>query len=138
MDNLTDHDKIEIEKKADDGGDLEKFLFLNDVFFPIAEDFVWKTNEAFLISSETYTDTDIETLFSALAKKYTDGHYTIFRFTSGYKAGFGTPDIRFGGDDDSIHNCKTSKTIRDAMLCAIVDNKNFQDTTNPVIAAGAK
>ena len=129
MKNLTDQEKIEIEKSAAKDDYMVRFLFENGVSYRLSEDFILKSEKDFCDGSTYYSFEDIESLFAALAKKYTDGHYTILKFTTGYKAGFGTPDIRSGGDDVNIEAIPMSDTIMGAVLFAIISKINFQDIT---------
>ena len=132
---MTEQDKDECLKEARKGGELVKFLCENNVDYALAEEFVWKDAEKHSYYRSVFDDHKIERLFAALARKYTDGHYTIFRFTSGYKAGFGTPDIRGGGNDGNINLAPTFPSIREAMLYAIDENQNFQTETKETKAA---
>jgi len=130
MQKLTDQEKVEIEKVAAVDNEMVQFLFENGVSYRMSEDFILKTEKSFCDGLSTYSLEDIECLFAALAKKYTDGHYTILRFTTGYKAGFGIPDIRSGGDQIKILSIPTSKTMTEAITFAIIANVNFQDQVN--------
>ena len=132
---MTEQDKVACLKEAQSGGELVKFLRESNVEYALAEEFVWKDIENYCYDVSGFDDHEIECLFAALAKKYTDGHYTIFRFTSGYKAGFGTPDIRGGGDDGNINMSPAFPSIREAMLYAIAENQNFQTKTEETKAA---
>jgi len=44
------------------------------------------------------------------AKEVADGHYTIMKFTTGYKVMIGTPEGR-----EDIRNIKSSKTLEEAV-----------------------
>lgn len=58
-----------------------------------------------------------------------DGHLTLMRFTTGWKAMFGTPELIIGGapgDDegceyDRIFNMPMEETMGDAIISAIYD-----------------
>ena len=55
----------------------------------------------------------------AIAKKTSDGHLTIMRFTTGWKVIFSTPDLT-EESREQIWNLKTHRDIRDAMKEAIL------------------
>jgi hypothetical protein len=50
----------------------------------------------------------------ALAVERTDGHLTIMRFTTGWKAVLGTPDVT-GDDRASIWGLRSSATLEEAL-----------------------
>lgn len=60
-------------------------------------------------------------LMSIIANRECDGHYTIFKFTKGFKAFFGTPDLRLGGDDDKIYYSKIHPSLEEALTHALLN-----------------
>jgi hypothetical protein len=127
--NKTPHDKkMELLAEAGKLRELEKYLVDNGVPSRDAYLYTWTEERQFLYEMLSDDDCDAEKLFSMLAKKNYDGHYTIFRFTTGYKAGFGTPDLRAGWSNDILYKTyPTFPTIKEAMLWAIVNDKAFKE-----------
>lgn len=54
-----------------------------------------------------------------------DGHFTILKFTSGYKVGFNTPDIRTGLDNEKISNMRYFNTLKPALIDLILHRHDF-------------
>jgi hypothetical protein len=65
------------------------------------------------------------------AQRSYDGHYTIFRFNSGFKVAFGTPDINTPGcrQQGYAQLCEMTHapTLKDAIIEAMVTGKTFAD-----------
>jgi hypothetical protein len=57
--------------------------------------------------------------FEEMARREFDGHYCIFRFTNGYKAGFGTLDVDSGDGRGHLRRMKNFKTLDEALNHAI-------------------
>ncbi len=57
--------------------------------------------------------------FDEIARKEFDGHYCIFRFSGGFKAGFGTLDMDSGDGRGHLRAMKPFKTLPEALDCAI-------------------
>jgi len=62
-----------------------------------------------------------------IACKETDGHFTLMRFTTGWKAMFQTPDVVGGGigkgsEYDRIFAIRIEKTMGDAIISAMHDH----------------
>jgi hypothetical protein len=52
----------------------------------------------------------------SIAHKRYGGHYTVMKFTTGYKAVFGTPTLLLGHEDsDKIYELPTAETMDDAL-----------------------
>ena len=89
----------------------------SDLEFNLIEGIVWGDDRE---EALWMTDPDeLESIIAALADRYYDGHYTIMKFTTGYKAVFETPDIFFV-DREPIANLETFKTLREAVISAIL------------------
>jgi hypothetical protein len=66
--------------------------------------------------------------------KETDGHFTLMRFTTGWKAMMGTPDLSMGngfnikeGGWGEVLNIATESTIQDAVLSSLHDHAKKAD-----------
>lgn len=59
-----------------------------------------------------------------IADKLSDGHFTLLKFTTNWRAGFFTPDSR-----EDIQKLFEGETMRDAILNAILDkiNEKFEN-----------
>lgn len=55
-------------------------------------------------------------ILEKLAFQFSDGHFTILKFTTNWKVGFDTPECR-----QDVTNMYTGKTFRQACLGAIGD-----------------
>ncbi|MHA2246895.1 MAG: hypothetical protein ACXADY_18265 [Candidatus Hodarchaeales archaeon] len=53
-----------------------------------------------------------------IANEYFDGHYTIFKFTTGYKGMWGTPDL-YNACDNEIHHMRTHRVL-DTLLIFLI------------------
>jgi hypothetical protein len=60
-------------------------------------------------------DTLIEVV-EALAKRTADGHLTILRFETGWKAALGTPDGRHDDDQETIGKLPAAATMQAALV----------------------
>ena len=49
------------------------------------------------------------------AKEVSDGHYTILKFTSGYKGFFGTPNLDFGEERKRVSKLKAFSELNDLL-----------------------
>ena len=81
-------------------------------------------------------DLDLETLlktFRNMAKRYTDGHYTILAFTTGFKATFGT----IGLDDFDVRvafsQVKNRDNLKDAIIDALVEKRGIAGELRPKV-----
>jgi len=57
-----------------------------------------------------------------IANEITDGHYTILKFTTGYKGFFGTPNLDIGEEREVIWNLPKFKTFEE-VLKFLIDTK---------------
>ena len=64
------------------------------------------------------TTDDLIELFESVARLYTDGHFTVFRFDTGYKVMIGTPDLD-AGCHEVIWNMETHKTFPQAVIAEL-------------------
>lgn len=86
---------------------------------------------------EMLGELDIPELLTTLrnmAKRYTDGHYTILAFTSGFKVVFGTIDL----DDNEVrnnffHRVKSRDTLKDAVIDALIDKRGVDREFNRIV-----
>ena len=49
------------------------------------------------------------------AREFHDGHFYLFSFTTGYKGGFGTPDLDTGGGRGAIWSLDGFKSIEELL-----------------------
>lgn len=125
-DELTQREKRDLIVKSDNDGELESYLLGVGINPELAEAYVWKTSSGFDDAVFKCALDEVEKLFMALADLWWDGHYTAFRFTSGYKAAFGTPDLRTGQSADDLYDfIPTLPTMTEAMAWAISSEKAF-------------
>ncbi|MCL5770695.1 MAG: hypothetical protein M1479_00255 [Actinobacteria bacterium] len=76
---------------------------------------------------------DLNTLFDILeemAKKETDGHITIMKFTTGWKAAFSTPDLDSGSGREQISKLKKYNTLEEAIKDLLIDRINLNNISN--------
>jgi hypothetical protein len=70
-------------------------------------------------------------LLSIEAKKHRNGHYTLFSFTSGYKAAFGIVDLPYGTGPSKGYQQVASMqqwvTLKEAIIEALVQGKTCTD-----------
>ena len=59
------------------------------------------------------------------ARKNYDGHFTVFSFTTGYKAAFGTPDLDSGEGRSQLLKLQVYPKIKDALINAMITEKDF-------------
>lgn len=59
-----------------------------------------------------------------IASEISDGHYTILKFTSGYKAFFGTPDLDNGNEREKIAKLESFESIEEALV-HLIENKTL-------------
>lgn len=89
------------------------------------------TPDAHRLLLQSFTLEQLLTLLELDAKRFHDGHYTLFRFGSGFKVAFGTPDINPPGCRQQgyvqLHEMIHSPTLKDAVLEALVSGKTFDD-----------
>jgi len=63
----------------------------------------------------------------AIAKRDFGGHFAIFRFTTGWKAGFGTPQLH-GGDEEGyqeVWKLRTYPTLEECLRMLIAGRFEF-------------
>lgn len=65
-------------------------------------------------------------LFSKIAKDKYDGHFTIFSFTTGYKAAFGTPNLDTGEGREQVNALRHHDTMSEAIDFAIQNDVSFK------------
>jgi len=118
MEKMTLAERNEEIKKSNRCGALQDYLMQScDADFSLIEGVVWgEDRESYLWMADP---DELEGIISALADHYHDGHYTAMKFTTGYKAVFGTPDIAFA-DRERIYSMETFKTLREAFISAIL------------------
>ena len=63
-------------------------------------------------------------LIEKIASEISDGYYTILKFTSGYKAFFGTPDLDNGNEREKIAKLESFVSIEEALLY-LIENKTY-------------
>jgi hypothetical protein len=71
-------------------------------------------------------DMDHETLLTLaerLAAERHDGHLTLLRFTTGWKACLGTPDLEGGGGGDQVRRLRAFPTIKEALVALILGTR---------------
>jgi hypothetical protein len=71
---------------------------------------------------------DLNTLFNLLeeiAEKEADGHITIMKFTTGWKAAFATPDLDAGEGRKQIEKLKKYETLEKAIKDLIIEKTNL-------------
>jgi hypothetical protein len=59
-----------------------------------------------------------------MARVAYDGHYTIMAFTTGYKAGFGTPNLD-GLGREQVWNIPSQETLKGALVRAIMSDDQW-------------
>jgi hypothetical protein len=65
-------------------------------------------------------------LMALHARKHHDGHFTVFSFTTGYKAAFGTPDLDIAGAGRvQLQKIEPQKKLKDSLVQALSDEKDF-------------
>jgi hypothetical protein len=62
------------------------------------------------------TNDDLFALLEAVAKCFSDGHYTIFKFTTGYKIMLETPDLDSGAGREQVRGLSSFETLREALI----------------------
>ena len=73
---------------------------------------------------------DLNTMFNILeeiAKKETDGHITIMKFTTGWKAAFATPDLDAGRGKEQIDKLKNHDTLEEAIKDLLIEKTNLNN-----------
>jgi len=71
---------------------------------------------------------NLETLIQkaeALAKEKTDGHLSILKFTTGYKAFLGTPNLDIGEERENISNMNSFSTLEEALKSLLKTNASI-------------
>ncbi len=61
------------------------------------------------------------TIAQRIAEKKHDGHLTIMRFTAGWKAMFGTPDLDSGNGRKEVENLVRHETLDEALFHLILN-----------------
>jgi len=61
---------------------------------------------------------DLIELMEALARGHADGHFTILKFTTGWKCMVGTQDLD-NGCRNKIHDLKNYETFREALIAEL-------------------
>lgn len=62
-----------------------------------------------------------------LANEMTDGHITILKFTTGWKAALGTPNLDIGDGRDKISNLKNHSSFKEAVKDLIANKTSLHD-----------
>jgi hypothetical protein len=62
---------------------------------------------------------DFIALTNLVAKRYTDGHLTILKFTTGWKCMVGTPDLDSGEGRKQIAALETYENFNDAVIAEL-------------------
>ena len=57
-----------------------------------------------------------------ISKEIADGHFTILKFTSGYKGFFGTPNLDIGEEGEVINKLPVFKTLEE-LLKYLINSK---------------
>ena len=78
----------------------------------------------------TYDAAQLLALMDLEAHKHYDGHYTIFSFTTGYKAAFGTPDLDHERGRLQLAQIPNSPSMQAALVAALVTKRTFDDFFN--------
>jgi len=65
---------------------------------------------------------DLIDLIEIIAKRQSDGHLTIMKFTCGWKVMVETPNLDSGAGREEVWVLKTYPTIKDALVAAIKDS----------------
>jgi len=84
-------------------------------------------------SVDQYSTEELESIVSALAKRRSDGHYTLLKFTTGYKAVLGTPDVWLD-DRETIWSLPTAVTARQALVDLLSRELNERESLPTLIA----
>jgi hypothetical protein len=66
---------------------------------------------------------NLETLMDLaeiLAAEKADGHLTLMRFTTGWKAFLGTPDLDAGSGRKAVANIRMHRTMKEALLALLL------------------
>lgn len=89
------------------------------------------------VQLNTMDDLQLLKCLTEIANNHYDGHYSIFKFTTHYKVGFGTPNFLSVGWDleknipeggyREIHNMSGFFTLREALIHAILVGQEFLD-----------
>jgi len=80
---------------------------------------------AFEYALEKLNNADLLQTIVEFANQEHDGHFAILSFTTGYKVAFGTPDLDGGYGREQVMGLKGFKTLRDAMIHAILYHQDF-------------
>lgn len=67
-------------------------------------------------------------LMALHARKHCDGHFTVFSFTAGYKAAFGTPNLDTGEGRSQLLRLQECPRIKDALVNALLTEDDFYET----------
>jgi hypothetical protein len=118
-DGLTKEEKTAILKQAMKDGKRFEYLCEMGVDYDLAEAICWKTPDCVVEEAKRLSLDEIEIALEAIAAVDYDGHYTAMRFTTGYKAFFGTPDLGAGYDSEEIFALPSFSKLKDAMIWAI-------------------
>lgn len=125
---MSEKERLEIKEWEDEverDGKLFEMLLEYGINLSVAESYVWKEKGVFIKEVQGMSRGKIESLFEFFADKNYDGHYSLFRFTTGYKASFGTPDLDSGAGRAAIKSLPNFPTANDAMAWALTENVNF-------------
>lgn len=57
-----------------------------------------------------------------IAKRETDGHFSIFKFTTEYKACLGTPDLSSGNGRKEVNLLKGYLTLHEALASIVKES----------------
>lgn len=78
---------------------------------------------------------DLNTLIKILekmAKKEADGHITIMKFTTGWKAAFATPDLDAGRGRKQINKLKKYDTLEEAIENLLIEKTSLHDISKEI------
>lgn len=81
-----------------------------------------------------FKTSDLNNLIEFFANEFSDGHFTLCKFTTNYRAGFFTPFVR--GDFDRMTEGKTLEEVKNKVLINFIrklkkeNNKKFINIIN--------
>lgn len=75
------------------------------------------------------TDKLLESMSLYARRKY-DGHFTLFSFTTGYKAAFNTPDMDSGEGRQQVERLPSFPNLHDALVHALLSKEDFSGGFN--------
>lgn len=69
-------------------------------------------------------------LMALHARKKHDGHFSIFKFSGGYKTAFGTPDMDTGAGRIQLGKMPAMKSLKDSLVSALSSETDFYSYFN--------